>query len=35
MINRKPIRSVANPGMIKRTAANAIAAPEINSWAGT
>ena len=30
MINRKPIRSVANPGIINRTAANAIAAPEIN-----
>ena len=34
IIKRKPIKSVANPGMINRTAANAIAAPEINSWAG-
>jgi len=28
-----PKKSVANPGIIKSTAANAIAAPEINSWA--
>ena len=30
-IKKKPNRSVANPGIIKRSAANAIAAPEIIS----
>ena len=30
-INKKPIISVAKPGIIKSNAANAIAAPEITS----
>ena len=33
-INKNPKTSVANPGIIKRTAAKAIAAPEITSYAG-
>ena len=34
-INKKPKKSDANPGVIKSIAANAIAAPEINSYVGT
>ena len=34
-INKKPKKSVANPGRIKRNAAKAIAAPEIISYIGT
>ena len=33
--DKEPIISVAKPGMINNIAANAIAAPEINSYAGT
>ena len=33
-ISKKPKKSVAKPGRIKRIAANAIAAPEINSYTG-
>ena len=33
-INKKPNVSVAKPGMINNNAANAIAAPDITSYAG-